>query len=159
MKQAGRGSTGWPVLMGSMCQRVAGVWAVLLEGKPPSLLLEKKKWNTDWGRQAQESPVLHCTVGPASSEHTSDTGRELNCVSRRENPTCRQVGVRRGEVHLTKSSTTGYVWLWIWAWLSLLSHLFAALKMNRSEKWLLITLPPMPLRNFRWIGAEVKRKY
>ena len=42
MKQAGRGSTGWPVLMGSMCQRVAGVWAVLLEGKPPSLLLEKK---------------------------------------------------------------------------------------------------------------------
>lgn len=42
MKQAGRGSTGRPVLMGSMCRRVAGVWAVLLEGKHPSLLLEKK---------------------------------------------------------------------------------------------------------------------
>ena len=42
MKRAGQGSTGWPVLMGSICRRVAGVWAVLLGGKPLSLLLEKK---------------------------------------------------------------------------------------------------------------------
>ena len=69
----------------------------------------KKKMEYRLREISTRGPIFHCIVSPALSEHTSDTVRKLNCVSGKENPTCRQMGVRRGDVHLTKSSATGYV--------------------------------------------------